>query len=124
MNQIELQLSIYKKPDLSYGYQYYAVLDNGAVIKAVGFIINQATKFKIDLSKNTEQGFEIKQCLIPGDQDVVKVDKISHKSVTIIDKDNEKDPEDYNFIIIAVNKHTGQQVVCDPQIRNKGEIDP
>jgi hypothetical protein len=97
-------------------------MESGAVVNLQGLVIAEPTKITLELDSATNANFDITQCLIPCDQKTLTAE-IKHvdgkKVVTLIDRDNEKDPEDYNFIIIAVNLHTREQVVCDPQIRNK-----
>lgn len=120
LNKLHLQLAINRNADNTYRYQYYSLFDNGVVVKVDGFIIDKPTRFKVELSKKTKDGYIIKECLVPGHQDVVTVESLNDHKVTLLDKDNEADPEDYNFIIIALDVHSGKEIVCDPQIRNKG----
>lgn len=124
MNKMYLKLEIKQNADNTFNYQYYSVLESGVVVKVEGFIINQPTQFEIELSNKTKASYTIKECLVPGNQDVVTVEKLKKFSVTLIDKDNELEPEDYNFIIIATSNETGAQIVCDPQIINRGGMPP
>jgi hypothetical protein len=86
-------------------------------------VISEPTQITVQLTNLSHASYKITECLIPCDQKTVtaqikECDK--RQCVTIIDRDNEREPEDYNFIIIANNRHTGEQIVCDPQVRNRG----
>lgn len=122
INNIILKLVISRTNNIEFEFQYYSVLDNGVIVKAEGFIINKPTRFLIELSDTTRNSFSIKECLIPGLQRTVTVEKQTENEVVVFDKDNDLDSEDYNFIIIAVNDDTGKQIVCDPQIKNRGRF--
>ena len=122
-NHINLFLSINKEPDNSYTYQYLCRLDNGVDVNLQGLAISEPTKITVQLTNLTHASYKITECLIPCDQKVVtaeikECDK--RQLVTILDRDNEREPEDYNFVIIAQNRRSHQQIVCDPQITNKG----
>lgn len=119
INLLNLLLDISKTSENTYIYQYYSVLDSGAVVKVHGFVTERPTKFLVELSETSIANYEIKECLVPGLQYVVLVEEVTKQSVKIFDKDSDTVPKDYNFIIIATDKHTGKQIVCDPQVRNK-----
>jgi hypothetical protein len=122
-NNINLFLKITQNNDKTYSYQYLCRMDNGVEVKLEGLIISQPTKITVQLTNLTNAGYLITECLIPCDQKTITAtinDVDTNKIVTLIDRDNERVPEDYNFIIIAKNRHTHEQIVCDPQIRNKG----
>lgn len=78
----------------------------------------------MQLTDVTKASYVITQCLIPCDQKTVTAsirDINGSQVVTLTDKDNETGPKSYNFVIIANDKQTGEQIVCDPQARNKGK---
>ncbi|MCO4799831.1 MAG: hypothetical protein KC484_11465 [Colwelliaceae bacterium] len=125
-NHINLFLTINQKSDNTYSYQYLCRLDNGVEVNLQGLVISQPTKITVHLTNLTHAGYKITECLIPCDQKTVTAqikESDKRQCVTIIDRDNEREPEDYNFVIIAQNRHNHQQIVCDPQIRNKGKDD-
>lgn len=125
-NNINLFLKINQNSDNTYGYKYLCRLENGVEVNLEGLIISQPTKITVQLSNVTSANYIITECLIPCDQKTITAtidDAGENKIVTLIDRDNEKIPEDYNFVIIAKNRHTHEQIVCDPQIRNKGKLD-
>lgn len=124
-NHINLFLSINQNPDNTYNYQYLCRLDNGVEVNLQGLVISEPTKITVQLTNLTHAGYKITECLIPCDQQTVtaKIEESDKRQcVTIIDRDNEREPEDYNFVIIAQNRHNHQQIVCDPQIHNKGKM--
>ena len=124
-NNINLFLAISQNSDNSYSYKYLCLMDNGVEVNLAGLVISQPTKITVELTSQTNGGYIITECLIPCDQKTVTatIDSADgKKTVTLIDRDNERVPEDYNFIIIARNRHTNAQIVCDPQIQNKGTI--
>ena len=124
-NHINLYLNITKNSDHSYSYQYLCCMKNGVLVNLEGMIISKATQITVSLTNYTSGGYSIAECLIPCDQKTVTatIDQESiNPIVTIIDRDNEAMPKDYNFVIIAINKHTQEQIVCDPQIQNKGTM--
>jgi hypothetical protein len=124
-NHINLFLTINQNNDNTYSYQYLCRLDNGVEVNLQGLIISEPTQITVQLSNLTHTGYSISECLIPCDQKTVtaQIEKCDHKQlVTIIDRDNECEPEDYNFIIIARNRHSHAQIVCDPQVQNKGTM--
>ena len=124
-NHINLFLTINKNSDNSYSYQYLCRLDNGVEVNLQGLVISEPTKITVQLTHLTHTGYKITECLIPCDQQTVtaEIEECDNSQlVTIIDRDNEKEPEDYNFVIIAQNRHSKQQIVCDPQVHNKGEL--
>tara|TARA_B110000467_G_C18308536_1_gene476354 strand:- start:154 stop:456 length:303 start_codon:yes stop_codon:yes gene_type:complete len=99
-------------------------MDNGVLVNLEGMIISKATQITVSLTSLASANYTISECLIPCDQETVTA-TIDHSDnnpiVTILDWDNELRPKDYNFVIIAKNKHTQEQIICDPQIRNRGE---
>jgi hypothetical protein len=122
-NHINLFLSINQKADNTYSYQYLCRLDNGVEVNLQGLVISQPTKITVQLTNLTHAGYKITECLIPCDQQTVtaKIEECDKRQcVTIIDRDNEREPEDYNFVIIAQDRHSHVQIVCDPQVQNKG----
>lgn len=122
-NHINLFVSINLKTDNSYSYQYLCRLDNGVEVNLQGLVISEPTQITVQLTNLSHAGYKISECLIPCDQKTVtaKITECDNRQlVTILDRDNEREPEDYNFIIIANNRHTGEQIVCDPQVRNRG----
>lgn len=123
-NHVNLFLTINQQADKSYRYQYRCRMDNGVEVNLLGLIISEPTQITVQLSNSTNANFDITQCLIPCDQTTVTAQIEQGKGtqlVTIIDRDNERIPEDYNFVIIAKDLHTSQLVVCDPQVANKGK---
>lgn len=124
-NHINLFLKITQNNDKKYSYQYLCRMENGVEVNLQGLIISEPTKITVALTHVTSAGYIITECLIPCDQKTVtaKIDDVNgNQIVTLIDRDNEREPEDYNFIIIAKNRHTHEQIVCDPQIHNKGKM--
>jgi hypothetical protein len=124
-NHINLFLTINQKSDNTYSYQYLCRLDNGVEVNLQGLIISEPSKITVQLTNVTSASYIITECLIPCDQKTITatIDDIGkNKIVTLIDLDNEKVPEDYNFVIIAKNRHTHEQIVCDPQVRNRGTL--
>ena len=122
-NHINLFLSINQKPDNTYSYQYLCRLDNGVEVNLQGLVISQPTQITVQLTHLTLAGYKITECLIPCDQKTVtaQIEKCDARQVvTILDLDNEREPEDYNFVIIAQDCNNHQQIVCDPQVHNKG----
>ena len=124
-NHIRLLLKIKQNHDHSHSFQYLCRMENGVVVNLQGLVISEPTIMTVELDSATSTNFDITQCLIPCGQktltaEIKEVD--GQKLVVLVDKDNEEKPEEYNFIIIAVNQHTSKQVVCDPQIRNKGTM--
>lgn len=122
-NHINLFLTINQNNDNTYSYQYLCRMNNGVEVNLQGLIISEPTQITVQLSNLTNAGYMITECLIPCDQNTVtaQIEQARDKQlVTIIDRDNERVPEDYNFIIIAKNQHTHEQIVCDPQVQNKG----
>ena len=123
-NNINLFLKINQNSDKSYNYQYLCRLDNGVEVNLQGLIISEPTQITVQLSNLTQASYVITECLIPCDQNTVTAqieEACGNQIVTLIDLDNEREPEDYNFIIIAQNRHTHEQMVCDPQVHNKGK---
>jgi len=123
-NRITLYLEITKNYDNSHSYRYLSLMDNGAVVNLEGLVISQPTIITVQLTDVTKASYVITQCLIPCDQKTVTAnirDINSSQLVTLTDKDNETGPKSYNFVIIAKDKQTGEQIVCDPQARNKGK---
>lgn len=124
-NHIDLYLKINQNNDNSYNYQYLCRLDNGVEVNLQGMVISEPTQITVQLTNLSHAGYKITECLIPCDQKTVtaKITECDNRQlVTILDRDNEREPEDYNFIIIANNRHTGEQIVCDPQVTNKGKL--
>ncbi|MBL4940288.1 MAG: hypothetical protein JKY81_01345 [Colwellia sp.] len=124
-NNINLFLTITHNTDNSHNYQYLCRMDNGVEVNLQGLIISEPTQITVQLSNVTHANYVITQCLIPCDQKTItaQIEKAGDKQiVTLIDRDNEQEPEDYNFIIIAKNRHNHEQVVCDPQVHNKGKM--
>lgn len=122
-NNINLFLTINQNNDNSYSYQYLCRMDNGVEVNLQGLIISEPTQITVQLSNLTHASYMINECLIPCDQNTViaTIDEKNNNMVTIIDRDNECEPKDYNFIIVAKNRHNHEQIVCDPQVRNKGK---
>lgn len=121
INQLELSLDIKQNSDLSYSFQYNVKMSNGAFVKLEGINLSEESIITISLSHKSLYQFEIQECLIPCGQQTLTgkvTEKSGEKQVILHDLDNDKKPTDYNFIIIAINKASGEQVVCDPQIRN------
>ncbi len=124
-NTINLFLKITQNSNNTYNYQYLCRMENGVEVNLEGLIISQPTKITVQLTNVTRVGYIMTECLIPCDQKTVTatIDNTDDiRTVTLIDRDNESVPRDYNFIIIAKNRHTHEQIVCDPQIRNRGEL--
>ena len=122
-NKIELFLKITQNSDTAYSYQYLCRLNNGVEVSLQGLVISEPTEITVALTNLTSAGYIITECLIPCDQKTVTatIDETDdNRTVTIIDRDNERVPEDYNFIIIAKDRNTHEQIVCDPQVQNKG----
>ena len=125
-NTITLFLEITKVDNKSHSYRYLSLMDNGIVVNLEGLVISEPTKITVQLTNVTNSSYVITECLIPCQQKTVtaSIDDIDGtKIVTLLDYDNEKGPETYNFVIIANDIVTGEQVVCDPQARNKGSKD-
>lgn len=120
-NNINLLLKISQNSDNTYCYKYLCIMENGVVVNLEGLVISESTEITVQLTNVTSASYIITECLIPCDQKTVTA-TINNKTVSIIDRDNEKVPEDYNFVIIAKNRHTHEQIVCDPQVHNKGEM--
>ncbi|MGL1957286.1 MAG: hypothetical protein OCD00_08220 [Colwellia sp.] len=124
-NHINLFLTINKNNNNSYSYQYLCRLDNGVEVNLQGLVISEPTQMTLQLTNLTHAGYKITECLIPCDQNTVtaQIEECSDRQlVTIIDLNNEREPKDYNFIIIAQNRHSHQQIVCDPQVQNTGTL--
>ena len=124
-NHINLLLAINQNNDNTYSYQYLCLMDNGVEVNLQGLTISEPTKITVQLTNLTQAGYTISECLIPCDQKTVTAQikqNCDKQLVTIIDRDNEREPEDYNFVIIARNRHSHAQIVCDPQIQNKGKL--
>ncbi|MEW6982668.1 DP-EP family protein [Colwelliaceae bacterium 6471] len=124
-NHIKLFLKINQNNDNSYTYQYLCRMANGVEVNLQGLVISEPTQITVELTNLTQAGYKITECLIPCDQNTVtaQIEQASGQQiVTLIDRDNEREPEDYNFIIIAQNRHTHEQIVCDPQVHNKGKL--
>jgi hypothetical protein len=99
-------------------------MDNGVVVKLEGLVISEPTIITVQLADVTNASYIITECLIPCGQQTVTAnihDVNGTKMVTLADKDDEIGPKSYNFVIIANDKLTGEQIVCDPQARNKGK---
>ncbi len=121
---IRLFLDITKLNDNTYDYQYSSLMDNGVVVELKGLMISQPTQITVELTSVSNASYAISDCLIPCDQDTLsaKIHIANDKQVvTLVDLDNELLPEEYNFIIIAKSLATQEQIVCDPQIHNKGK---
>jgi hypothetical protein len=104
-------------------------MGNGVEVNLEGLIVSEPTKITVQLSNVSSASYVITECLIPCDQKTItaKISDIDdgtqkNKIVTLIDRDNERVPEDYNFVIIAKNRQTLEQIVCDPQILNRGDM--
>ena len=122
-NTITLFLEITKGDNNSHNFRYLSLMDNGTVVNLEGLVISEPTTITVQLTNVTNTSYVITQCLIPAGQCTVTAsieDVEGTITVTLIDSDNEQRPETYNFAIIANNRLTGEQVVCDPQARNKG----
>lgn len=127
MNNIELFLKVTKSVNNGYHYRYVCRMDNGVEVNLEGLIISQATQITVQLTEITNHNFEIAECLIPCDQNTISAhirDNSENKQrvITVTDLNNEKEPHDYNFIVIVKDRQTQEQVICDPQVRNKGTI--
>lgn len=124
-NIIQLSLRINQNSDNSYHYQYLCCLENGVKVNFEGLVVSEPTKIIVQLTGLASHNFIITECLIPCNQQTVTA-KIHQENdnniVTIIDRDNEPTPEDYNFVIVAMNRQNKEQIICDPQIRNKGKM--
>jgi hypothetical protein len=99
-------------------------MDNGVVVNLEGLFISQPTIITVQLTNVTNASYVITECLIPCGQQTVtaNISEVNGlKTVTLADQDNEIGPKSYNFVLIANDKQTGEQVVCDPQARNKGK---
>lgn len=124
-NHIHLFLQINQNSDNTHSFQYLCRMGDGVVVNLQGLHISEPSKITIELTNVTNVSFDINQCLVPCDQKTVtaEINCVDGQNVvTLIDRDNEIGLEDYNFIIIAVNRHTKEQIVCDPQIRNRGTM--
>jgi hypothetical protein len=124
-NNISLFLNITQNSDNTHGYKYLCRMDNGVQVNLEGLIISEPTKITVQLNNITNVGYIITECLIPCDQKTVTATLDGNDAariVTLIDRDNEPEPKDYNFVIIAKNRHTHEQIVCDPQMINKGKL--
>lgn len=122
-NIINLYLTITQNDDSSYSYQYLSLMDNGVLVNLQGLKISEATTINVELTSVTNASYVISECLIPCGQKVISAeiqDNDENKVVVITDLDDEIGPKDYNFVIIAKNRHSQQQIICDPQVRNKG----
>ncbi len=129
-NKITLLLAITQNNDNTYKYKYLNRMSSGVEVNLEGLYISEPTEITVQLISPSSTTYEIVECLIPCDQETVTAEITElfdrngkkYQTVTIIDRDNEPEPEDYNFVIIAKNQHTDEQIVCDPQIRNRGTM--
>ena len=124
-NTINLFLKLTENIDKKISHQYLCLLDNGVEVKLEGLKISQPTKIIVKLDNISKVDYIISECLIPCDQKTVtatikNIEQCDDNMVIVIDRNNEVEPKDYNFIIIVQNRTTKQQTVCDPQVRNTG----
>lgn len=124
-NTINLFLKLTENIDKKISHQYLCLLDNGVEVKLEGLKISQPTKIIVKLDNISKVDYIISECLIPCDQKTVtatikNIEQCDDNMVIVIDRNNEVEPKNYNFIIIVQNRTTKQQTVCDPQVRNTG----
>jgi|GEM_PF-1575548 len=124
-NTIHLILKIAENCDKTFSFKYLCRLDNGVEVALEGIKITKKTNITVELHELTRLHYKMTQCLLPCGQDTVtgelkEVD--GNYQAIITDTDKKIEPQNYNFVIVAKCRVTSREVVCDPQIRNRGNL--